>query len=79
MTAFVGALSQKGLPVFTSQQYRAKATEYAELVKTASSPDEMREYQERERSFTALADNEKWLSDNGDKTVPATKQDGLSS
>jgi hypothetical protein len=55
--------------VFTPQQYRAKATEYAELVKTANSPAEMREFQELERSFTMLADNEQWLSDNHDKTV----------
>jgi hypothetical protein len=55
--------------VFTPQQYRAKATEYAELVKTANSPDVVREFQGLERSFSVLADNEQWLSDNHDKTV----------
>jgi len=56
----------------TPALYRAKAAEYAELAKTASGPGEAREYQRRERSFTALADNEQWLADHPDQTVHAT-------
>jgi hypothetical protein len=59
--------------MFTPKQYRAKAAEYAELVKTASNPNELREYQDLERSFTVLAENEQWMRDNYDKTVHATE------
>ena len=48
--------------MFTSEQYRVKAAEYAKLVKTANSPDEVREFQKLERSFTELADNGNGLS-----------------
>jgi hypothetical protein len=67
--AFGRGLSQQGSAVFTPQQYRAKATEYAEFVKTANNPDEVREFQGLERSFSVLADNAQWLSDNHDKTM----------
>jgi hypothetical protein len=63
--------------MFTSKQYRTKAAEYSELVKTASSPSEVRELQELERSFAVLADNEQWLSDNDDKTVHASQKERL--
>ena len=62
--------------MFTTQEFRRRASEYAQLVKTANSPDEVREFQEHERSFALLADNEQWLSDNHDKTVHAIQ--GLS-
>jgi hypothetical protein len=62
--------------MFTPKQYRAKAAEYAELVKTASNPNELREYQDLERSFTVLAENEQWMRDNYDKTVRATELTG---
>jgi hypothetical protein len=55
--------------MFTPQQYRAKATEYAALVKTAGSADEAREYRKLEISFVALAANAQWIVDNQDKTV----------
>jgi hypothetical protein len=55
--------------MFTPQQYRAKATEYAALVKTASSVDEAREYRKLEISYVALAANAQWIADNQDKTV----------
>lgn len=55
--------------MFTSEQFRMKAAEYSRLVKTASTPNEVREYQTLERSFSVLADNEEWLMDNQDKTV----------
>lgn len=62
--------------MFTPKQTRAKATEYAELAKTANSPNEMREFQNLERSFTVLADNGQWLADNHDQTVRARMYDG---
>jgi hypothetical protein len=55
----------------TAKQYRAKAAEYKERADTASALDERREFQELERSFSTLADNEQWLSNNHDKTVHA--------
>jgi len=60
--------------MFTTQEFRRRASEYAQLVKTANSPDEVREFQELERSFALLADNEQWLSDNHDKTVHAIQR-----
>jgi hypothetical protein len=55
----------------TAQQYRAKAAEYKERADMACTPDAKREFQELERSFGTLADNEQWLSNNYDKTVHA--------
>jgi hypothetical protein len=63
--------------MFTSKQYRTKAAEYSQLVKTANSPSELREFQELERSFDVLADNEQWLNDNDDKTVHASQKEQL--
>lgn len=62
--------------MFTPEQFRAKATEYAASAKTANSPNETHEYEELERSFTVLADNEQWLADNHDKTVHAKEHRG---
>jgi hypothetical protein len=67
---------QKGSPMFTPEQYRTKAAEYTELVRTTRAPNDVRELQQLERSFTALADNEQWLSDNHDKTVHAAEHQG---
>jgi hypothetical protein len=62
--------------MFKAEQYRAKAAEYAELFKTASGPNEPREFQKLEQSFTTLADNEQWLADNYAKTVHAPGHGG---
>lgn len=62
--------------MFAPQQYRAKAAEYTDLVKTASNPTEVLEFQTLERSFTVLADNEQWLADNHSKTVHASVKNG---
>jgi len=59
--------------MFTPSQYRQKAFRYGELVKTASSSNERREFQVLEQSFTNLANNEQWLADNHDKTIRSTK------
>ena len=57
--------------MFTPEQYREKAAEYSELLKTATAPKELHEFQRLEQSFTTLADNEQWLADNYAKTVRA--------
>ena len=59
----------------TPTQFRAKAAEYTELVKAARTPDEAREFQKLEQSFTTLADNEQWLCDNHDQTIRASQLD----
>jgi hypothetical protein len=65
-------LLPKGSPMFTADQYRAKAIEYSKLLRTANGPNEVREYQRLERSFTELADNAQWMIDNHDKSLHAT-------
>ena len=61
--------------MLTPQQFRAKAAEYGELVKRASNPDAIHEFQELERSFIELANNAAWLASNLDKTVDPTEND----
>jgi hypothetical protein len=55
--------------MFTPAQYRAKAAEYAELIKTARNAEEEREYRTLETSFLALASNTQWMADNHDKIL----------
>ena len=62
--------------MFAPELYRAKAAEYGELARTATSPDGAREFQRREHSYTVLADNEQWLADHQDQTVHASDADG---
>jgi hypothetical protein len=57
--------------MFTAEQYRAKAAEYAGLMQQADGPSQMREFHDLERSFSTLADNEEWLADNYEKTLHA--------
>jgi len=71
--------------MFTPEQYREKAAEYSELAKQANAPNEVREFQKHEQSFTVLADNEQWLVDNHDnlannldKLVPLPEPRGTS-
>jgi hypothetical protein len=56
--------------MFTAEQYRAKAGKYAKLAGMANGVDEVRAFQMLERSFTELADNAQWVTENHDKTVP---------
>jgi hypothetical protein len=51
----------------TAKQYRVKAAEFTELLKTKNSPAEIREFRNLERSYVALAENDQWLTDNLDK------------
>ena len=59
--------------MFTSEQYRAKASEYAKLAEIANGPNAIREFQRLERSFIELADNAQWVADNHGKMVHATE------
>jgi hypothetical protein len=62
--------------MFTAEQYRAKAIEYSDLLRVANSTGEVSEYQRLKRSFTELADNEQWLTDNRGKTAHAAEESG---
>jgi hypothetical protein len=62
----------------TAKQYRATATQYKERADRATAPNEKREFQNLERSFSTLADNEQWLSSNYDKTVHARERPSVS-
>jgi hypothetical protein len=57
--------------MFTAEQYRAKAIEYSKLLRMANGPDAVREFQGLERSFTELADNAQWMTDNRSKILRA--------
>jgi hypothetical protein len=57
--------------MFTSKQYRDKATEYKQLTDTALTLNEKREYQNLEQRFTTLADNEQWMVDHHEQIVHA--------
>ena len=57
--------------MFTADQFRARATEYAELLKNTAIPSEIRELQRSKNSFDVLAQNEDWLADNFDKLLRA--------
>ncbi len=59
------------LAMFTSEQYRAKASEYAKLAEIANGARAVREFQRLERSFIELADNAQWVIDNHGKIVHA--------
>ncbi len=53
----------------TPKQYRARADEYSELIKGTERPEEVRQFQRLEHSFTDLADNGDWMASNASKTV----------
>ena len=55
--------------MFKFQQYRVKAAEYGELVKSSADADQSRKYQDLEDRFVALANNERGLADAYHDTV----------
>jgi glucose dehydrogenase len=61
--------------MFTAEQYRAKAAEYASYVKNAQSPSETREFQNLERVYRSLAENAEWLASSFEQTMPAMVHD----
>jgi len=60
--------------MYTLEQYRAKASECGELVKTSIGSNEKREFQRLEQSFNMLANNEQWLADNYQNTLRTPQQ-----
>jgi hypothetical protein len=61
--------------MFKSQQYRAKATECGELVKSSTSVEESRKFQDLEDRFVSLADNERGLANAYNNGVHIAEQD----
>ena len=60
--------------MFSAEQYRAKAAEYAALLANMPcSPNETSEFRNLEQTYTALAENEEWMAINVDKTVHRRK------
>jgi hypothetical protein len=55
--------------MFTTKKYRAKAAAHGTLSKESNDPVEMQKHKDSSDSFSSLADNEEWLSDNFDKTL----------
>jgi hypothetical protein len=56
--------------MFSAEQYRAKAAEYAALLAgMPRSPNETSEFRNLEQTYTTLADNEEWMAINIGKTV----------
>lgn len=68
-------LRTKEPSMFKSQQYRAKAAEYDEIIKGSTDRDEILGFQELQDRFVSLADNEQGLADEYDKAVHAAEQD----
>jgi len=55
--------------MFKTKKYRAKSEAYGDLIKGSSDPSQIRKFQDSKDSFSSLADNEEWLSNNFDKMV----------
>ena len=55
--------------MFTAEEFRVKAAEYAELIKRTHSSNEIRDLNRLKESFTRLAENEDWLEHNFDKII----------
>lgn len=60
--------------MFTSKQYRAKATEYGDLAETSAGSNQRRDFQKLERRFAALAHNEQVLADNYQSNVSSAEK-----
>jgi hypothetical protein len=57
-----------------TEKFRAKSSEYAELIKAATDPGKIRQYQDSKDSFGSLADNEAWLANNLEKMVQVSDE-----
>jgi rubrerythrin len=57
------------------KQYRAKAIEFGDLIETSITSNEKREYQQLQRKFAELADNEQWVADNHKQTLHAADKE----
>jgi hypothetical protein len=58
--------------VFNPKPYRDRADKYAERSKTATTPSETYDLEQKQKNFTVLADNEQWLADNHQSTIQAS-------
>ncbi len=67
--------STKGPGMFRSQQYRAKAAEYGELVKSSGGSDESRSFRKLQERLVSLAENEQRLADNYHDALQVVEQD----
>ena len=61
--------------MFRSQQYRAKAAEYGELVKSSGGSNESRHFQDLQERLASRADNEQALADSYNDAVQAEEHD----
>ena len=61
--------------MFKSRQYRVKAAEYGQLVKSSADAEESQKYQDLEDSFVALANNERSLAEAYHDAVHVAKSD----
>jgi len=57
--------------MFTAEEFRVKAAEYAGLLRQTENPDEIRDLNRLKESFTLLAQNEDWLANNFDRIIHA--------
>jgi len=71
-----GSLLERAPSVmFTSRQYRAKATEYRDLAKSSIGSNQKRDFQKLELRFAVLADNEQSLSEDYQDALSGAEQD----
>jgi hypothetical protein len=61
--------------MFRSRQYRAKAAEYGELVKSSGGSNESRTFQDLQERLASRADNEQALADSYNDAVQVAEQD----
>jgi hypothetical protein len=61
--------------MLNSEQYRAKAAEYKKRGKQTDAPDEIRELNNLERTFSEIAENEEWMERNSEKIVHRPAKD----
>ena len=61
--------------MFTPKQYRAKAAQYTQLLKSTGSPAETGEFRRLEQSYITLAENGEWLAENLEKTLGQSAPD----
>jgi hypothetical protein len=61
--------------MFKSQEYRAKAGEYGELVKSSGGSDESRNFQKLQERLASREDNEEGLANSFDNAVQVAEQD----
>ena len=61
--------------MFRPQQYRAKAAEYGELVKSSGGSNESRNFQDLQERLASRADNEQALADSSNNAVQVAEQD----